>query len=349
MAKLRLVVAGLVHDHVWGMLPQFSRLAGVEIVGAADPNRPLLERIKREYGVERLFRNYRELFAKVKADAVLICSSNAGSAPIAVEAARRGLHLMVEKPMAATVEQARAMARAARHNGVRLMVNWPLAWNPETVKAMDLVRRGMIGQVFYARVHMAHQGPKEAGCSKYFWGWLYDRRQNGGGAIIDYCGYGAAVFASLWGRPRQVMGVARNLVKPRFPVDDNAIITAIYGKRIALAEASWTQDPDFHDVLFLGKGGTLETDRGRLVHSWTKKRHMSHYGAKRLQVKVLPVTRPAAGRRNGPEHFVHCLRTGKPFIRLCTAEVGVAAQEILSAGVTSDRTGRRVTLPSSSR
>jgi len=343
MADLRLVVAGMVHDHLWGMLPSFRKLP-VKIVGGADPNRPLREKLRKEYGVTSLYADYHDLFAKVKADAVMVCGTNADGAGIVEAAAARGLDCMVEKPMAATADQAKRMLRAARRHGTRLMINWPTAWNPPLMKAMELVKRGDIGQCFHARIHMAHQGPKEAGCTPYFYGWLYDARKNGGGAIIDYCCYGAAIMSALWGRPNQVMGVAKTLVKRNFSVDDNAMITAIYDKRLVLAQASWTQNPDYHDSLFLGDQGTLQTEHGQLVRTHTNPKDYSHWGAERLNRKVVAVPPRPRGLRNGPEHFVHCLRTGKPFTKLCSAEVGCLAQEILSAGVKSNRTGRRVRL-----
>jgi predicted dehydrogenase len=344
MAKLKLVVAGLVHDHVWGLLADFARTGEVEIAGGADPNRPLLEKLGTTHGVARLYRDYRDLFADVRADAVLVCASNAGGAPIVAAAAARGLDALVEKPLAATAAQARAMAAAARRHRTRLMVNWPLAWNPATARALEIARSGDLGRVFHVRAHMAHQGPKEAGCSPYFYRWLYDAKENGGGAIIDYCCYGAAIFAALWGRPRQVFGVARTLVKRRFPVDDNAMVTAIYGERICVAQASWTQNPDFHDCLFLGEKGTLQTDRGRLIRTHTNPKDFAHWGADRLNRREIPLAPMPRGRRSGPEHFIRCLKRDEPFDPLCSADTGVIAQEILSAGVESERTGRRVDL-----
>jgi predicted dehydrogenase len=344
MRPFRLLVAGLVHDHAWTLLPQFARVPGVEIVGGADPHRPLRERLRKEFGVTALFERPRDLFARVEADAVLVCASNAGGVPIVEGAAARGLHALVEKPMAATAEGARRMLRASKRHRTRLMVNWPIAWNPAIVRAMELVGNGDLGHVFHARIHMAHQGPKEAGCSPYFWRWLYDPKENGAGAIVDYAGYGAAVMAALWGRPKEVVGVAGTLVKPRFPVDDNAMVVALWPDRTVLSQASWTQNPDFHEALFLGVQGTLETVRGKLIRTHTRAEDFSHWGAERLNRKELPLPRFPAGRRDGPEHFVHSIRAGTPFTKLCRAETGALAQEILSAGIRSARTGRRVTL-----
>lgn len=340
---MRLAVAGLIHDHVWGLLPQFAKVPGLKIVGAADPNAPLRAKIAKEHGVKALFKTPAEMFRSVEADAVLVCDSNAGAVPIVEAAAKAGLHCFVEKPMAATASGARRMYDAAKKHNVRLMINWPMAWWPSIPHALKLVKEGLIGHVFHARIHMAHQGPKEAGCTPYFYGWLYDRKLNGAGALVDYCCYGAAVMASLWGRPKEVVGVARTLAKTKFPVDDNAMIVGLWPKHSALAQASWTQNPDFHDTLFLGVDGTLETSRGKLFHSATRREDFSHWGAEdRQNRKELKIPAPKPGYRNGPEHFVHCLKTGETFAPLCRAETGLMAQEILDAGLKSEQTGRRV-------
>jgi predicted dehydrogenase len=344
MKTFNLVVAGMIHDHVWKMLPQFLKIPGLKIVGGADPNRPLREKLRKEFGVTALFEKPADLFDQVEADGVLVCDSNAGGVPIVEAAAARGLHAFVEKPMAATAEGARRMLAASRRHKTRLMVNWPIAWTPAVVHALDLVRAGKIGHVFHARIHMAHQGPKEAGCTPYFWKWLYDEKLNGAGALVDYCGYGAAVMATLWGKPKQVLGVAGTLAKPNFPVDDNAMIVGVWPKRTALSQASWTQNPDFHDMLFLGVRGTLETVRGKLIYTHTKPGEFSHWGADRLNRREVPLPKLPPGRRNGPEHFIHALRTRTAFMDLCSAETGVAAQEILSAGLKSEKTGRRIPL-----
>jgi predicted dehydrogenase len=341
MKTFNVVVAGLVHDHAWQMLPQFAAIPGVRVVGAADRNRPLREKIRKEFGVTALFSNPNDLFAKVKADAVLVCDSNAGGVPIVEAAAAAGLHAMVEKPMAANAAGARRMLKAAERHKTRLMINWPLAWDPATTRALELVRAGEIGHVFHARIHMAHQGPKEAGCTPYFWKWLYDAKQNGAGAIVDYCCYGANIMAMLWGRPREVTGVARRLVK-RIPVDDNAMVIGLWPERTALSQASWTQNPDSHEVTFLGVDGTLETYRGKLFHTFTRREDFSHWGADRTNRKEVPLPKLPAGRRNGPDHFVHALRTRSAFIPWCRPENGLIAQEILDAGIRSEATGRRI-------
>src|SRR5260370_995857 len=80
-----------------------------------------------------------------------------------------------------------------REAGVQLMVNWPIAWWPQLQQALRLAEEGRIGRVFQINYRAADAGPREVGCSEAFAEWLLDPDRNGGGALMDYCSYGAAL------------------------------------------------------------------------------------------------------------------------------------------------------------
>ena len=251
MAKdsYRVGVVGMVHDHVWGLAKSFANCPNAEIVAAADPNEPLRERMGSEFGVSALYTDWQKMLEKEELDVALITTENSGAADVVEAAAPKGIHLVVEKPMAATFGQADRMLKAAEAAGVQLMVNWATAWRPNTRKAIELANSGAIGQVFSVRVRMAHHGPKELGCSEYFYGWLHDAEKNGAGAFMDYCCYGAAFCRYLLGQPNAVMGAADRLVKDYIDVDDNGLVVMFYDKAYAVTEASWCQIPDYHDTV----------------------------------------------------------------------------------------------------
>ena len=334
-SSYRVGVAGMVHDHVWGLARSFANCPNADLVAAADPNEPLRERIKQDLGVPAAYEDWSEMLDKESLDVVLVTTHNSAAADVVEAAAGKGVHMLVEKPMAATLDQADRMLRAAEAAGVQLLVNWATAWRPNLVKATELARSGAIGQLFNVRVRMAHQGPKELGCSPYFYGWLYDAEKNGAGAYMDYCCYGAAYCRHLLGQPNAVSGVAARLVKDDLPVDDNGMVVMIYDKTIAVTEASWCQIPDYHDMVILGSQGTLITSHGKLLMATEP----------RTEPKEVPLDEPAPGWSNGPEHLVHCLDTAAPVEGMCSARVGRDAQEILEAGLVSAREGRHVALP----
>lgn len=333
--KYRVGVIGLIHDHVWGMLRWWRELDGADLVAAADLNDPLRRRAQTEGGVETGYADYRQMLDREQLDIVMIALDNAGTADAVEAAASAGAHVMTEKPMAATLEQADRMVEACRRARVELMVNWPTAWNPQVQTVDRLVRDGTIGSLHKIRYLAAHQGPKEFGCSSYFYEWLYDERRNGAGALMDYCCYGANLAAHWLGRPQSVVGMAGTLVKPDFPVDDNAIILMKYPRAFGIAEASWTQqapDGGANPSVF-GDEGTLSVVGGRV-----------RLGRPGEEARWIESDRPSPGRRNGAEYLVSCLDAGVPVEGICSAQVSRMAQQILECGLESSRTGREVNI-----
>lgn len=334
----RLGIAGLVHDHVWGELKRWAETGQVEFVAAADPNEPLRERVAKEFSVGRLFDDPLRMLDECELDVLQVCTSNAMGAETVEAAAQRGVHAVVEKPMAATLKQADRMLSAAEQGGTLLFINWPNRWRPWTLQAWNLVRDGAVGHVFDARMRMAHKGPREFGCSEYFCNWLYDASQNGAGALIDYCSYGAAAFRHLFGKPQAVQAIAGRLAKDDISVDDNAQIALIYNRRFAFAEASWSQIPAYHDAVYLGTTGTLWTDNGKI---W-----IAHEDGAKKEIPVEPLPE---GKHTGPAYFLSCLETGEEPSDVCSARVCRDAQEILQAGLQAAESGRRIALPLESR
>lgn len=329
---LSVAVIGLIHDHVWNVLRWWNEVDAAELVAAADANPPLLERVESEFGVTRLFPAPEPLLKQVRPDVVLVYLDNAGTADVVEQAAAAGAHVMVEKPMAATLEQADRMLAACRRARVELMVNWPTAWNPGIQTADRLIREGAIGRPHKLRYLAAHQGPKEIGCSTYFYEWLYDPARNGAGALMDYCCYGANMAAHWLGRPDSVVGVTGTLVKQDFPVEDNAILLMQYPGAFAVAEASWTQQaPDGGgNPSVYGDAGTLAVFGNRV--------RLARAGREPEWVEA---DAPSPGRRNGAEYFLSCLRAGVPVEGMCSAAVSRTAQEILEFGLRSARCGQR--------
>jgi predicted dehydrogenase len=123
---IRVGILGLTHDHIWGNLDDLNKLSTGKLVAAADPNNRCWRKSVTNTVVSRSSTELRKPCSmKVELDAVYVYGDNKTGVDLAVMAAERGLHVMVEKPMASTHEGAVAMVAAARTNGVKLMINWP--------------------------------------------------------------------------------------------------------------------------------------------------------------------------------------------------------------------------------
>jgi predicted dehydrogenase len=336
--KLRIGVLGLTHDHIWGNLKELADSSDGALVAAADPHPELQEQV-RSFGSERVFADYGEMLESVPLDAVYIYSDNRQGVDLAVQAAARGLHIMIEKPMASTVAGANRMRSAARTAGVQLMVNWPIAWWPSLQYALKLIDEGRIGEVFQVNYRAAHGGPREYGHSRYFYDWLYDPRLNGGGALVDYCGYGAALTCLLLGLPSRVTAVSGRLLKEDLPAEDNAVLIMQHARAISTTTASWTQIGMMTSYIptFYGSQGTLAAhyQDGTL---WLATNDQKF--GERLDAPPL-----AAGQRTAAEFFLSHIRSGEPITGLCGADIGLMAQEVVEAGLISAADGHAVSLP----
>ncbi len=340
--KLRIGVLGLHHDHVWGNLEELVQLGeAAELVGAADPHPELRDRYGSLYGGET-FPDYESLLDTVELDAVYVFASNRVSEDLVVAACERGLHCLVEKPMASTLAGAERMLAAAETAGVRLMINWPFAWWPQLQHALRLAQAGEIGHLWQVKYRAAHEGPVELGCSKYFCEWLYDERLNGAGALMDYCCYGALLAQVLLGAPSSVSGVKLSTgLKPDLRLEDNAILILGYPHALATTEASWTQIGKLtaYTTVIYGSSGTLmvEPRQGAALHKATAE---SPEGE---EIAVPPVAPELA---SASAHFLHLVGNPEaPVHPLCQARQGRNAQEILEAGLIAAREGRVVPLP----
>jgi len=349
MMRWNIGIMGLIHDHVWTHLRE---LAGREDVNlsVADPNAPLLAKARDEYGVARTHVDPATLLEREHPDAVLIFADNAGKVPLVELAASHGRPIMTEKPMAASLADAERMRVATVGAGIPLMVNWPTAWRPEIRHAIHLATEGAIGEIFRLNFRGGHRGPKEYGCSPYFYSWLYDRARSGAGAYMDYCGYGASIARLSLGMPSRAHATIGRLQKDYIDVDDNAILTLRYARAMAVIEATWTSaGPVLNSgPIFYGREGTLVAERrpprgeGRRAGEGGAVLHVTRDNPDGVLIE--PPSLPE-GERTAVEYFLTCLAADRPIEGLVGAAVGRDAQEILEAGLRSAVAGRDESLP----
>ncbi len=334
---IRIAALGLHHDHVWSNLRELNGIEGAELVGAADPHGPLLEKVKGLYPGCATYQDYGAMLEELRPEAVFVFGSNRGSAELSAMALRRGIHGLVENPMAADLAGAEEMMAAMKEGGARLMINWPFAWWPQLQHAIRLAQEGAVGQLWQVKYRAAHVGPRELGCSEYFCEWLYDAHLNGAGALMDYCCYGAALACVLLGKPEKVSGVKGRLCKTDIAVDDNALFTMTWPKAFATTEASWTQVGKLtaYQVTIFGTQGTMVvTPRDRSVMLAT---------AEDPEGSPVPAPEPEAHLRNASAHFLWGIETGNDFMPLCSAGIGRDGQAVIEAGLRSSESEARAT------
>lgn len=334
---VKIGVLGLAHDHVWLNLRALKALDNAELVGAADGDATLRDQFVKRTGCTCVFDEDDDLLDQARPDAVFVFTPTAHHADVVEMCAPRGIHVMVEKPMAATLEQADRMLTAARKAGTVLMVNWPTAWNRGIRTAYRLVREGAIGQVWQLLWRGGHCGPDELGCSEQFCDFLFDKHLNGAGAFGDYGGYGASLCVLFLGRPNRVVGMAGRLLKTHLPVDDNGMMILRYPQAMCRLEMTWTEavpHKPAHEVILHGTHGTIIA--GDAVTLYTR----DDKDGETIARDALP-----AGEGNGAEHFVHCILSDTAPGFVTCADLSRHAQEIMEAGLISATNGIAMSLP----
>lgn len=329
----KIATLGLHHDHVWSNLEELQATGRAELVAAADTDAELLEHYRSKFR-GKTYESYEELLGSEELDAVYIFASNKLSEDLTVMACERGLHCLVEKPMAATLAGADRMLAAAKANEVRLMINWPFTWWPQLRHGIAMAQAGEIGQLWQVKYRAAHQGPVELGCSRQFCEWLYDEELNGAGALMDYCCYGAVLAEVLLGRPEQVTAVKISTgLKPDLTLEDNAILILTYSNALATTEASWTQIGKLtsYSTTLYGSEGTvlIDPDHGGSI-SLANEEHPEGI--------ELTVPEEPAHLENASTHFLAAIEDpGLEIHPLCEMNHCHASQWILEQGIRDAR------------
>ncbi len=241
---IKLAVAGMTHGHISFILGRTDK-GDFELVGVFDSNSERTRQMAEKYHLsdEIIFHDMNEMLDKTKPDAVVAFGSIYDHLAVVEACAPRGIHVMVEKPLAVNMKHARRMAELAEKNNIFLLTDYETSWYPTTAKAMEMVKQeNFAGTLRKVVIHDGHQGPKEIGCEKVFLDWLTDPVLNGGGAIIDFGCYGANLMTALTNgqKPLSVTAVTRQFKPEIYPnVDDDATIIVSYPESECIIQASW--------------------------------------------------------------------------------------------------------------
>jgi predicted dehydrogenase len=272
---LRVAVAGLTHDHVRGLLGKGDH-GEIELVGIAERNTGLANRYIEQFHLKSdlLYPDLASLVDAVHPEAVCAFGSIREHLDVVRFCAPRGIHVMVEKPLAMSVEHALEMAELARKHNILLLTNYETTWYASTQESMRRVRdENEIGRINKVVVHDGHRGPKEIGVSKEFLEWLTDPAENGAGALIDFGCYGANLATSLMNgeAPVSVWATTQQLKPDVYPkVDDNATLVLSYKRGQAIIQASWNWPVSRKDMEIYGSKGQMFAPDGNTLLVWDR-------------------------------------------------------------------------------
>ncbi len=338
---IRFAIIGLSHDHAAGFIPRALGRKDIVLAGIVESKPELVARYRQRFGLSQdlFFASPEDLLARTNVQAVATFTSPFDHRRVVEFFAAHHIHVMMEKPLAVSLEDARAMADAAKKGGVEIFVNYETTWYPGNHAAYGLVHeQHAIGALRKIVVHDGHRGPKEIGCSQDFLAWLTDPVLNGGGALTDFGCYGADLITWLMDgqRPTSVMAVTQHIKPEIYPkVEDEATIVLTYPQAQGIIQASWNWPFDRKDMEVYGKTGYVLVPRADVLR--VRKPNES-------EIESTPP--PLTGPDSDPLSYLAAVAGGE--IRptgLSSLAVNLVVTEILDAARESARTGRRIDLP----
>jgi predicted dehydrogenase len=312
----------------------------IEVVGIAEPDTALQQRYASQYHLnpEIFSSQIDELIVKSKPDTIVLYTNTFDHRSAVEACARHHIDVMMEKPLAVSYEDAKAIQRAAVSGGIQVLVNYETTWYPSNRAVYGLVREGILGEIRKVVVHDGHQGPKEIGVPPEFFRWLTDPKLNGAGALFDFGCYGADLMTWLMSgqRPLTVTAVTQQIKPDIYPnVDDEATLVLTYPKAQAILQASWNWPFDWKDMEVYGRNGyaiTVRRDEIRLRKPGER------------QEQTISAREIAAPEDDSLSYLAAVVRKKIQPSGLSSLETNMIVTRILDAGRESAKTGRTIKL-----
>lgn len=339
-APIKVVIAGLVHGHVSGFLKS-AQSGSIEIVGICEADREVVALYQERYKLDAaLFGpDLHKMLDERKPQAIWAFSNTFDHLSVVEAAAPRGIHVIVEKPLAVDKPAADRMAALARKHKIHLLTNLETTWYSCLAEAHRLcVQEQQLGTLTKIVGHFGHPGPDHV--QPEFLAWLNDPKLNGGGASSDFGCYGSDIITWFMGnkRPISVTALFQTDRPEAFKrVDDNATLILEYPQAQGIIQASWDWTFPRKDVEIYGRKGIIRT-----INPTDYDIRLDR--TKRPEEKTAaPLPQPYA---TSVEYFAAIIRGEiDPTGTMSSLETNLIAVEIQDAARESAKTGKKVLLP----
>ena len=324
MSKWKIAGINFDHLHMGDNLRMAFEHTAVEIVGLCDEQPERMEQACADFAIpaDRVFTDYRECLEKTQPDIVLLCPATAEHGEWTEKVAPFGVHIIMEKPFAATLAEADRMQRAMEGTGKLLAINWPLAWYPPHRTAQRLIAAGEIGEVIEVHYYDGNRGPlwhladkvernaadveREKPTS-----WFY-KKEAGGGSLLDYLGYGTTL-GTWYMDGRAPIEVTATVDQPQgLEVDEHCIAVARYEQGLSKFETRWGTFTDPWTLQPQPKCGFVIVGSEGTISSYDYEQVI------RVQTRAQPATeeRPVdvlePPFQNPVQYVIHCIEEDQP-------------------------------------
>lgn len=336
-------VAG-VHMEAMNYVPE------AEVFAVYSRNKDHARDFAERHGIPHYFDDYKKLLEMDEIDVVLVCLPNFLHAKVTVDAANAGKHVIVEKPLCMTLEEADRMIEACKRNNVKLMYAEQLCFAPKYERVRALMSAGAFGKVYQLKQSEKHFGPHSD--------WFWDVDKSGGGVLMDMGCHALGWFRWMLGRDVSPKSIYANLGtvvhKDRTRGEDNSIVIVNFEDGVTcIAEDSWAKRGGMDDRievygsegltyadLFMGNSATTYSENG---YDYA----MEKAGTTKGWTFTIFEEVFNQGYPHELRHFVDCVRNDK--VPVQTGGDGKAVLEMIYAAYYSAHIGKEVKLPFSAK
>ncbi|MEW8985456.1 MAG: Gfo/Idh/MocA family oxidoreductase [Bacillus sp. (in: firmicutes)] len=240
MKKLRVGVIGCGSIARHRHLPEYAANPNVELVAVCDNNAERALEIGEKYGVPS-YTSFVELLRNAEVDAVSVCTPNYLHAPISNAALLAGVHVLCEKPMATSEEEAKSMIETAKNSGKKLMIAHNQRFVASHQKARQLIESGEVGKIYSFRTAFGHGGP-EGWSVEGKEGWFFQKDKAFVGAMGDLGVHKTDLLRYILGEEIVEVGAfVETSAKEFATVDDTAVcVLKTESGTIGTLAASWS-------------------------------------------------------------------------------------------------------------
>jgi predicted dehydrogenase len=250
--KIGIIGSGFVADIHAHAIKHHVHNAELQAVASPTPGKATSFALER--GIPYAFEDYRDILSMPEIDMITLALPNDLHCQVTLDAAASGKHVVCEKPICRTLEEADLMIDACRKSDVLLMYAEELLFAPKYVRAMKLAREGALGKPFLVKQWEEHDGPHMP--------WFWDVSRSGGGVMLDMGCHSIEFARCVFGKPevRSVYATLGTYVhSDKTEGEDHSIVTVEYeGGKVGLAENSWAKPGGVDDraEIYGSKGNT---------------------------------------------------------------------------------------------
>ncbi|MEH7480975.1 Gfo/Idh/MocA family oxidoreductase [Neobacillus drentensis] len=340
MSKLKVGVIGCGSIAKFRHLPEYKLNKTVEIVAVCDLVAERAEKMAEEYGA-KAFTDYKEVLKLDDIDAISVCLPNYLHAPVSIDALKAGKHVLCEKPMATSKEEAEAMIEAAKRNDKKLMIAHNQRFVASHQKAKEIIDSGKLGKIYSFKTTFGHPGP-EGWSIDGAGSWFFHKEKAFIGAMGDLGVHKADLMRYLLGEFTEVGAFIETNAKQNTDVDDNAVcILRTENGIIGTLAASWAYvSGGDNSTIIYGEKGTLrlEADPEYSMIEEYRDGSVVYHKLDRIQ------TNEENGQTTSHviNHFVESIVENKE--PLISGEEGMKSLQIILAALESQETKRIVSL-----